>query len=362
MKKCLAQVSVLLILMGLAGCGSDSMEPPELLEPVDVKMDVAKVQKGEIYEISTYNGEVVPYVKEVYFSADGYLDQIHVTIGDTVQKEEVLATLDNEQILEQIKKLEEEINHIVKLGEFDDRKANLDIEIACEELAVLQESGAFAQTCEAKELEIQKLRLQLEQTRELRNLDLQEKQSSLEMLRENAGKNQLTAPFSGTVVYISDIGKGDSVQAYAPVIYLADDSQLSLSTDYIPETNLTTADRIYAKIMDKEYEISYIPYDRNEYIAMMLHGEEVKTQFSFHAADSFLESGQFAAIMVIRSYRENVLTIPVNALYRDGTGRYVYKQADGQRVRCDVTAGVISDTKAEIVEGLEEGDMVYVKD
>ena len=66
--------------------------------------------------------------------------------------------------------------------------------------------------------------------------------------------------------------------------------------------------------------------------------------------------------MVYQTYKEGVLTIPINALYRDGSGQYVYKQTDGARVRCNVKAGMTTDTKAEIVEGLEEGDMVYVKD
>lgn len=359
MKKSQVCAFVLFILMSLSGCGNNDTEIPELLEPVDVKMDVARAEMGEICELGTYSGEVVPYVEEVYFSVDGYLDQMLVSVGDTVQEGDVLAVLDEEQLMEQIESLEEEIDYIVTMGEYSDKKAELDIEIAGKELAALLESRA--QNCTEKELEIQKLKLQLEQTQELRSLELEEKQSALERLQEKSEKNQLTAPFDGTVIYVGEVKKGEQLEAYAPVIYLADDSRLFLSAEYIPEAELKSADRLFAQIMDKEYEISYVPYDESEYIAMVLYGEELDAQFSFDESDDQIRSGQFAAVVVVDSYRENVLTIPANALYRDGSERYVYKQEGDQRIRCDVTTGVITDTKAEIVEGLQEGDMVYVK-
>jgi len=66
--------------------------------------------------------------------------------------------------------------------------------------------------------------------------------------------------------------------------------------------------------------------------------------------------------MIINGYKDNVLTIPVNALYQDAGGRYVYKMSDGKRIRCDVSVGSVNSTKVEITEGLEEGDLVYVKE
>ena len=56
------------------------------------------------------------------------------------------------------------------------------------------------------------------------------------------------------------------------------------------------------------------------------------------------------------------MTVPFNALYRDEKGRYVYKIVDGERVRCNVTVGITNDVEAEILEGLREGDVVYVKE
>ena len=362
MKTYLAWVLAVAVLTGLTGCGKNELKTPELREPVGVQADVTEARMDEVYHVNTYSGEVVPYVEDVYFSVDGRLDQMYVSFGDTVQQGDVLAAMDTEAILQQIENLEKEIAHLLKLGEFSDQKKQLEIETACKELEILEKNGAEERKCAEKELEIEQLELNLEQNLELRNLELQEKQSDLELLQEKVEMNQVTAPFDGTVVYIGDLGKGDSIQAYEPVIYVADDSRLSLSAEYIPEFAVTYTDRIYAKIMDREYELSYVPYSESEYIAMILHDQEMKAEFSFQEPDEFLESGQYAAILVIKSYRENVLTVPVNALYKDGVNYYVYKEEEGQSVRCDVKTGVISSTKAEILEGLEEGDVVYVKD
>ena len=142
MKRKAALLTALLLSVGLAGCGTEkdsSMEAPELLEPVDVKMDIATARTGDIYQLSAYNGEVVPYTEGLSFTVDGYLEAINVMMGDMVQEGDVLAVLSEEHIAEQIESLEDEIDDLVTMGEFSDRQAAADIEIAREELEMLPE-------------------------------------------------------------------------------------------------------------------------------------------------------------------------------------------------------------------------------
>lgn len=366
MKKKVLLLVAIFLLGGLAGCGQkeskEIREDLELLEPVDVKMDMAVVQKGDIFQASVYTGEVVPHTEETHFLVDGCLEEIHVLMGDMVQEGDVLAVLSEEDLLEQIEELEEEIADLVKLGEFSDRQAETDLTIAGDELTYMRACGDFGPTSRGKELEIQEMELALRQDRELRSLELEKRQKALQKLQEKKGKNKITAPFNGRIVYIAQVKKGDMVQGYTPLIYIADESRLSLSTEYISETTINNADRVYARILDSEYEISYIPYDTSELVKMTLAEEEIKTNFSIDTEDARLRAGQFAAAVVYHAYKDNVLTVPINALYRDGSGQYVYRQVDGVRVRQTVKTGMISDTKAEIVEGLKEGDIVYVKD
>ena len=184
MKRYLALSVISFVLIGLSGCGNQTSEIPELLDPVDLKADIAEAVIGNVSELVMYNGEVVPEIEGISFAADGRLDQVQVMVGDKVQCGDVLALLDAESLLEQMDDLKQEIQYTEKLGEFSDRQLELDIEIANTELLVLQENWADEQTCAEKELEIRKLELQLRQERELRELELQEKQNALKMLQE----------------------------------------------------------------------------------------------------------------------------------------------------------------------------------
>lgn len=370
MKRKAALPMVLVFLLGLAGCAGGesqagkgiSMETPELLEPVDVKMDMAMAQRGDLYTLSIYSGEIIPYTEELHFVVDGQLEDINVVIGDMVQEGDVLATLSEEQTVKQIESLQKEIDDLVKMGEFNDRQSHTDIAIAREELEYIKAQGGLGYKGWVKEVEIEQLELALKETQELRSLELEKRQESLNSLLGKIGKNEITAPYSGRIVYISNAKKGDWVQGYTPVIYIADDSRISLSAEYVSESAINSADRVFARIGARDYGITYIPYEGEEIIKAALSGEELKARFSIDAEVPELIAGQFAVVMVYGFYREDVLTIPINALYRDGGGQYVYREASGVRVRCAVKTGMTTNTKAEIIEGLEEGDIVYVQD
>jgi len=366
MKKKIASVLMLLILIGLTGCNDETQSvnntAVELLEPVGVQMDIAQVGRSEIYRVTTYNGEIVPHVEELQFVTDGKLDEFKVTLGEWVTEGQVLASLSQEDTIEQMEDLKEQIADIEKTGEYHDRQLTADIEMEQVRLEQLKAYGASHQEVRLKEVDVQKLENELEQARELRQLELQEKEREWQALKKKTGNNQITAPFEGRVVYIQDIQNGSNVQGYTTVICLADENRIFLETDSISESYVKGAAKVYAKIGEKEYDIEYVPYDISDYITKMLNKEDIKTQFLVSAEDGELECGDFAVVMIFNTYKDNVLTIPVNALYQDAGGKFVYKLAEGKRIRCNVSVGTMTDTKAEITDGLEEGDFVYVKE
>ncbi|MBQ7915727.1 MAG: biotin/lipoyl-binding protein [Firmicutes bacterium] len=362
MKKSIIYIIVLMLLCSMLGCQNSGSSGPDLLEPVGVKLDTAVAQRGDIYETTIYNGSVVPYVEELSFVVDGRLGEIGVKTGDTVRKGQVLATLDNEQTLKQIENLQEEISHAHTMGEYNDRLAQLDIEIAEEQLAKLRADGAPTNMCLEKELQIEQLELDLEQSQELRALELEYKEEQLAKLKKQISNGEIVAPFSGQVIYVLAAKEGSSIGAYKTVIGLADEDRLSVSTDYINATKIDDAQRVYARILDTDVQLTYVPMDSREYVSKVLAGETVKSEFIIETDLEKFESGQFAAVMLITSYKENVLTVPANAVYRDEKGRYVYKIQGDERIRCSITVGIANDVEVEIVEGLQEGDVVYVKE
>lgn len=350
-------------LMVLGGCGNAEMSVPDLMDPVEVKLDITEVTRGDVGIYAAYEGELVPKVEELSFTMDGVVESIPVTYGDRVKKGDVLATLDTESLDEQIQNIEDEIAHIIEAGEYANNIAAIDIEIARTELKSLVRAGAYQPTIDLKEAEIKKLNDALIQSQELRYLEIREKERELEELLKKTGNNKIVAPFDGTIVYmVEDVVVDSFVGSYDPVMFIANDSDVYLQCDYISENLVDTADIIYAQIGGSQYDITVIPYTKEKMLQMIMDEENIKTNFSVDFGDTPLESGLHAYVVTVHSYKEDVLTIPANALYRDEKGLYVYREEDGNRIRCEVEAGLVTETKAEILSGVQEGDLVYVKE
>lgn len=361
MKKYMFCAALILALTGLTGCQKEEVVP-KLLEPVGVEMDTAVAQIGDMYSMSLYNGEIVPYVEEVQFAVDGQLKEFKVAAGDTVEAGQVLAKLDDEELWEDIEKLEAEIEDILTMGTFSDRSMVADIEIAKEQLEVLQERKAGDESIKAQELEIQLLELELEEEQELRSLEVSRLNKQVQELRNELVNTELTAPLSGKVVYVSQAAAGDHIKSDTTVICIADETRLTISSEYIAPSVIKSAYKITAQILDTDYEVTYEPLSDSEYVTLVLSGESVNSKFSLTDENAEIECGQYVSVKIWNVYKENVLTVPANALHRDEKGRYVYKIVDGQRVRCNVEVGIVNNIEAEILDGIQEGDVVYVKE
>ena len=233
MKKYLLGIALLFSLGSLSGCQKYEEEVPILLEPVGVEIDTAIAEYGNIYTMTVYEGEVLPYVEEVSFEVDGKLKEFKVSVGDTVEAGQLLAKLDDAALQEKIQMLEEEIKDIQIMGSFSDRKKAADIEIAVERLEMLESRRGSDEDKKAQQLEIELLNLELQETVELRDLELGRLNKQLQALKGEAAGMSLKAPISGNVVYIDEINVGDSVKGLETVMCIADESRLSITSEYI---------------------------------------------------------------------------------------------------------------------------------
>ena len=345
------------------GCQATSVKAPELLEPVGVKSDMVTLQKGDMQEVSIYNGEIVPYVEEVQFTVDGVFEAFHVRLGDKVTKGQVLAQLNSESVQDAIEVMEETIADIKRSGEFQDRQMLADIEIAKTQLTMLEEAEASAEDCNIQKKEIVILQQQMSQTQQLRNLDLQQKYTQLAKLQEEAKQLEIVAPIDGTIVYVQPaLDPLDWVSGYTTVVCVADEAKFWISAEEISTYELKQAVSVSATVLEKEYDITEYPYDTGEYLSMVTAKAKMDTRFTFDKPTEELKCGQYAQIKVVNKLKEDVLTIPLNALHEDDTGIYVYKYENEERVRCDVEIGLSTDVEIEILSGLQEGDTVYVKE
>lgn len=76
--------------------------------------------------------------------------------------------------------------------------------------------------------------------------------------------------------------------------------------------------------------------------------------------DGTLKSGLNGTVRVIIQQRDNVLTLPVEAIQEDSSGSFVL-MADGQQTKAPVEVGISDGRIIEIVSGLAEGDSVIIR-
>ena len=347
----------------LGGCAKETAEAPELLEPAGVELDFAVAQRMDLGTVRQWDYSVVPYTEDLFFTLDGTIEGVYTHLGADVKKGDVLLTLDESALLEEEERLAGEIAYQAQLDAYDDRIAQIDIELGRLALADLRASGADDAAIVKAQGDVEMQELLLRQAREERSVAAAGKQAQLDAVRAKIGKNQLVAPFDGTVVSFAGLREGYSVQAWDELITLADPSRLSLSGPYLTEGTVTTAAKIWARIGATDYPVEYVPSDMGEYLTVVFAGGTPKSRFSFAVEPEGVSCGDFAALCMLTGVREGVLAIPINALYSDDAGRYVYRlEEDGSRVRVPVRTGINNGLYMQITEGLEEGDRVYVKE
>lgn len=356
----------LLLAAALCGCVSSGAETaaPELLEPVDFRLDSAVASYQDIVSASYYDGALVPEWEELFFPVDGLLASVELYTGREVKAGELLAELDKENVLEEIESLEEEIAFLKEQGIYRREQTLISQEIARTELAQLRENrDALAAELRLKELSIEELETESRQAAELLELTLRQKESRIAVLQSQLANSRMTAPFDGQVLAVMEnVYAGVPISAYAPVAYLADVNSLTVETAYISEGALSSAERIFACIGDQTYDLTPQPMDAGAYLAAVAAGEAVTTRFTINAPDGGAQMGEYACVGVVGRTAKNVLAVPSNALYRDAEGSYVYRIENEQRLRSSVETGLTNGMLTEIQSGLKEGDVVYVKD
>lgn len=86
-------------------------------------------------------------------------------------------------------------------------------------------------------------------------------------------------------------------------------------------------------------------------------------ELSLEYNEHFLEGMNVSAV-IITERKENVLAIPIAAIYEDSSGIYVYITRDNgeTRTRVDITTGISDGVNVEVTSGLSENDVIQYVD
>jgi len=368
MKRLFFLLSLLLAMaLALSACAPEAApEAPELLEPVGVSVDTAVCKYSEIYNVLYYDSAVVPYVEGLSLEIDGTVDEMLVIPGQKVKAGDPLLTLNLESVEKQAESLESTLEYTRQVYAFQNEQARLNIEMLNLTLSRLQTASpvdeAAVQSCRTS---IADAELSLQQAQETQALELSILENQLADLNRQLGQTTLYAPFDGTVVHCARLTEGSYLPARTIAVHLADDSRLYLSGEYATIDPNAPNTRLYALISGEKYDITMVEKDYSDTIADIWAGFSPTTDFTIDGPEDKLDhiqAGDYAAIMYLYQYQENVLVVPTNAIFRDSGVNYVYVIGEnGTRTRTNVTIGTQNDSITQIREGLQEGDVVYVQ-
>lgn len=318
-----------------SGCGTKG-EPQEvisLLAPVEAVVDIETALYRDFYALTTKDAELTPHTEELTFDASGRVSKLYVEIGSEVKAGELLAEQEEDGVRTAASNA---LNQYLS-----EKKEYMD--------AVKSARKKLAGELSTDEREWYELLLrQAEDMWEMQEPGLWE---AWEEARAKVGNSKIFAPYDGVVT--ACVTQGTQLAAGQPVLAVADTTrQYIIVNGYLAPSDYKRYERVYAIINGKETELIY----EEE----MMQEEGPRTYYTAEDLNG-AAFGDFILICMVGDFHEQVLSVPNNAIYKDSSGNYVYLLRDETRVRQSVTTGYKNNVYTEIVEGLEEGDRIYVK-
>ncbi len=371
--------AVLLLIMSQTSCSSEQ----EIMEAAVIKQievssgnplveeQFSKVVYGDVVKQDLYSGTITPYIEELFFAEDGIFLEYCVTLGDTVEKGQVLAKTDTEAIEESIEQLQETIASLTDTYEYRMATLQNSLAIVEAEMAINYDTlenmeymapgyTTLCQTLGRQSKSKSTYELEMKQLTEVYELELPYYQKKLKETKKLLGSNVIEAPFDGVVVELRSIASGDRTSTDQPYVAVADTSRYLAQGSYVSSSVIGKAEKVYIFADGKKYDAEYITMDSKVYAEMIAKRNVAYSTYEI-ADKGELTFGQSIVIVVQHESRENVLTVPYTCVKSEGTSRYCYVKRGEEREKVYIKAGLFDGMNYEVLSGLVEGDEVVIE-
>lgn len=358
-----------IILFSLMGCGANdaSVQIPELREPAGVDVDTAVVKKMDFSSVESFQGEIVPDIKGLYFVSSGNIGNMYVTTGDKVKKGQLLATLTS--VDGGVKELKKQLRDTDRQNRETNRISQCDIDQMKEELQQLktqykkEKEGAvkagIKQKILEKEEDIGIAGLRLSQQKETQALQRKFLLEDIEAARQQTKDSKLISPVNGEIISTAG-GSGYMVQGGVTAVNVADMEHPRIRTSYVSSSVLGKASSYVAMVNGKKYRVKV---EEQELDPMDIEMGQYPENTWFDFVDKAnAKVGDSATIELYNEMSEDALVVPSNAVFRVKSENYVYRMEGNVKKKTEVTIGTETDAYTQILTGLKEGDVVYVQD
>lgn len=341
---------------------------------------VARVERHSIAATLTIAGEFKPFQDvDVHAKVAGYIRQINVDVGDHVKEGQTLAILEVPELAAQVagtdaaaRAAEEQIRRSqgdLKRAEsthFAMHAAYTRLKQAADSRAglVAQQEVDDAQ---AKDLEAEAQVSSAEAALSGAKQQLEVAQANQKQYSALESYTRITAPFAGVITNrYADTGAlvaaGTAASSQAiPVVRLAQVSVLRLALA-VPEADAAQIHlgddakvRVQALNRDFQGKVSRFADSLN------LETRTMDTEIDVRNADGKLMPGMYTETRLSLGDRKNVLTVPLEAVSRNGDDATVLAVNSQSLVEeRHVRLGMQDNLRAEVLSGLNDGDRVII--
>ena len=210
----------------------------------------------------------------------------------------------------------------------------------------------YSQQVVAQEIQNGELR---EDSRQLSENNITSAQLQVEQAKENLENYTITATISGVIEAVN-IDVHDFASSSNPAFVISNKDTM-VATYYVSEdvrNTFSTGQKITITKDDKTYDGEIIEIGG----AVDATTGLFRIKASVKGDTSNLLSGTRATVTTDTYHESNVLIIPYDAVYYDGTQAYVYTVVDQKAQRTDITTGLYDLDNIVVTDGLTKDDLV----
>ena len=374
---CLAFLAV-----SLAGCGRSEKVRAESQAPNTVTVGVTKIGRKTLERRLTLSSELVPFQEvDVYAKESGYVRDLLVDYGTRVRKGQLMAVLEIPELevqLQQddavIRNASDQVTHAEhELGRVEAQHNVLHLQFERLNGVAKSRPGLVAQQevddAQGKDLASE---AQIEETKSsLRAAQSQllAAQTKKEHDRVLFNYSKITAPFTGVVTQrfanlgtLLQAGTSSSTQAM-PLVRVSQDDLFRLVIP-VPESSvryihLGDPVNVIVTSLNRSFpgKVARFSVDVKEDTRTM------HTEVDVPNLDHVLIPGMYAEAALSLERKRDTLFVPLQAVNHEGEQTAVYAVNQGNKIEDrKIALGLQTASDAEVISGLDEGDLVVVSD
>lgn len=308
-----------------------------------VNVETAVVEKGTISTTTTFTGEVAP-IDEVAIipTNSGTVTNVFVSLGDYINKGTTLFSIDNSQ--SQISLTQAKASYDSAESSYNDAVTNF------ERMQELYKQGSVSKK-EFEEAQLNKNNVYN---------TLVQAQATLDSASDTLSDNNVIAPISGYITYL-DVSTG-SMAGQSTSVIIADVSSVEIE-GYITEyliNKITLGDKVSVLVRSASGE----PFEGIVSTLSPVTTSDSPTypiKISVDNSEGLLKAGMVAEAEIDVDTKNDVVLVPSDAVMIKNGNFVVATYNNDQLKLVPVTIGVDNGTNAEIVLGINEGDIIIVK-